>query len=328
MWQKHEIGSKGTENTVFSDTLSQDGTMARISFKYFLLSTLLLASPLFALEIRNSVSIGTLNFYTGVDSSPLSAVPEAFTSNLNFKESLSISEKIMERLSFDVCIDVDPILRNRVISKLAYHADFATLSFGPMFGAFNSPQTYIKPGLATSLKLEIPGLIYGILTSESTMGGIQASAHDYHQDQVLIEAGIWLPHVLLSGKMTAKTYKYYHTADTLTIDENVRWDILFDVYKKGIPFRVCLITSMQELRRKYIDSSSSPATEEIDALSSLIAGLRVTVEASSMVEFFVEGEGAVYSWAVGDMLSPAADTALFTVSAGVTLKFDRPKPIE
>jgi len=98
-------------------------------------------------------------------------------------------ENLGDGFSLRAEYETDPVLRHIVKGVVTYEAGIASISAGPMIGAFNSTSTLLKAGIDIGFKLELPGIVYFSVRTDSSMGTGLATPGDYSQEFSELMAG-------------------------------------------------------------------------------------------------------------------------------------------
>lgn len=268
------------------------------------------------LELTSSLFLGNLAFDTEAVTS-LGSADDAFEPNWAYGGILSVSERVGENITFAAGFERDPTLRNLIFTRVGFDAGFAKLSVGPFFGPFNAEGSILTSGISTSLRLELPGVVFGSFRSDSTIGAGLAAPGDYVQQRSEVTVGVWVPNVLLSARLATDSFTYKEASDLTLEDERIRYEVIADTFKKNVPYTVRLNIGYENLKRSYIGATS--ADTEVDELGAALIGLELALQATSMLKISLGAEGALYAWGIGDMGSPGTDAVLFTARAGVVL---------
>lgn len=117
---------------------------------------LLAAVTLPALEVGGLVQAGNLAFTTDRVPADTSFGGDDYF----FGGTLRLAHRFSQNLSLEGGFYRDFILRNVVYSLLTYRLDYISLGVGPFFGTFNAAGTVLKSGITTSVRLELPGIIF------------------------------------------------------------------------------------------------------------------------------------------------------------------------
>jgi len=271
------------------------------------------AAPVFSLDVGIEEWTGNLGFQTS------RTVDDTSFPGANYFWGLSVygTQSISDAISIETSFYMDPILRNTTYTLFNYKADFLTVGFGPFFGLFNDATTLMKSGISTSVRLEVPGILYFSLRSDSSIGGELVQSGDYLQSRNDISCGLYLPNAILALSLNSRSFEQKTDAADI-IDSLTEYSLSTDVYKKNIPYHVIVTVSYQTLSRSFIDSS---ATTTSATLNSVILGAEVDLTISSSLLVKAGIEGNVYSFGQGTLVG-SCDTFLFRTFAGVKMNTD------
>jgi hypothetical protein len=278
-----------------------------------ILGMAVLILPASALEVAALGTLGNGIFDTARTTS-LGSTGAAFSENIQFWSSLSAKETFSDDISFSASFERDPILRNRIYTRLGFDAGFAKIDVGPFFGPFNNSSSILTSGLSTSLRMEFIGFLFGSFRADSTIGAGIAAPGDYVQERSEISLGFWMPNVITTFRVASDAFTEKKSAAMVVEDVRSRYELVADIYKKNVPYTAHVVMGYQSLKRSYIGNAST----DIDELGSLLLGLDLSAQVTDNLKLMVGGELPMYSWGIGNMRSPAASLVLYEVRTGVT----------
>jgi hypothetical protein len=236
--------------------------------------------------------------------------------------SLSASEHITDNIRIEGGYSSDPILRNRVYSLLSYSEKIFTVGVGPFFGVFNGGSSFLKPGISSYVRLELPGVVFITLMSDSTVGGELLREGDYFQERGNVAIGFYVPNAICTLSLDLKKFNQekdsYRASDSLT-----RYSFRTDVFQKNVPYRVGITFSYQSLSKTFLYPDSS--TDE-DAVEMIVVGADVNFNATKTLTLYAGFEASVYDFGQGRLSGETSDYFLFNFSTGFRLRLDSAAP--
>jgi hypothetical protein len=265
------------------------------------------------LELNSSIAMGNMFFNTG-RSTAIGAAEGSFTENWAYSANLSAVERIGENVTFSAGFERDAVLRNEVFTRVGFDAGFAKLAVGPFFGPFNVDGSVLTSGISTSLRLEMPGVMFGSFRSDSSIGAGLAAPGDYVQEKSEILVGFWVPNIMISARLASESFTFKKLAALTTVDERTRYEFIFDIYKKNLPYTVRLNFGYENLMRSYVYAADS----DDDEIGAAIIGMDVAMQLNEAMKVSAGAEGALYVWGIGDIGSPSTNAAMYTIRVGLT----------
>lgn len=270
-----------------------------------------------ALDLTISGGYGNFLFDSSRTSS-LQSENKAFSEQSFILASLGAQETVAETTKITILYERDPILRNILYTSLFYDLGFATIQVGPYFGLFNTANLQITPGLSMGLQIGIPGLVFGTFRSDTTLGtGLQVPG-DYVQQKSELGLWLWGTQILTKFIIQSRSFSEQKTASLIIKDEQTRYILVADIFKKNIPYQVTTTIGYLTMSRSYITT----ATTDIDTIGAIILGLDGSVKINSQLRLLGAFEMPLYCWGIGGLKSPADTTFFYQVTAGCVISFD------
>jgi hypothetical protein len=285
-------------------------------FRRFLLAIVILtvsAGTAFPLDIGLDGWLGNLGFVSTRKAADTTFPGEDYFWGLSLYGTQSISDAI----SLETGFYSDQVLRNTSYTLFSYKTDFLTVGFGPFFGLFNDDTwgTIMKSGISTSVRIEVPGVVFVSFRSDSSIGGELVKTGDYQQYRNDVSCGVYLPNAICTLSLNSRSFEQL-VSSTVVVDSLAEYAFSTDIYKKNVPYRVIVTIAYQSLSRSFITAKTTTAT-----LNSVILGTEVDLAISPSLIAKVGIEGNVYSFGQ-DTLVGGCDTFLFRTFAGVKLSVD------
>lgn len=235
------------------------------------------------------------------------------------------SDEINDEISLKAGLFYDPILRYTTYTIFEYQHEFFKLGVGPFFGTFNTPGTILKSGISTSVRVEIPGILYASLKSDSSIGSRFVKTGDYLQEFNEIAIGYYIPNAICSVSLTSKSFVTKQESNLEVDDSFTEYAFKIDMFQKNVTFRAMLSFAYQTLTRSYLNTSTSASTK--NTLNSLILGTNFTFQLADGFSLLTNLESNVYSFGYSDstpltLATTGPGVFLFRLTAGVSLDLD------
>jgi hypothetical protein len=249
-------------------------------------------SPVFALEFTGEAALSPFQSPDKGEEDPFKA--------LHLWGNLQAAQDFSPNFGFDVRLERDPILFNRLITRAAYRTRYLAVHLGPLVGVLNGSKLGLFPGLSLSLETAWPGIFFASLRLDSTIGRRKWEAGDYTQDFIQARAGFWVPNVVVCLEYSARFFAEKAVPRDYR-NEWTRFDFSADVFKKNVPYRVLINAGYEHVSRMSANSSG-PAY----LLRAVYSGLKVNIRLHPSFDLDLGAEIPVYSWSPG---SPAENSA-------------------
>ena len=188
-------------------------------------------------------------------------------------------------------------------------------------GLFNTPETPLKAGISTSLRVDAPGLAFVSIRADSSLGAGLYSEGEYAQELGELSAGWYVRNAICALTIQNKTM-YTRTAAGGTLgDSSKRYEFSVETFRKGAPYRLFLGMGYEEFKRSY------PGVAEPDSLGSLFLGGRLNADLSPTLTLIAGLESAVYSFGLDGLTGrgPVPSAFLFKSSLGVRYRLETQK---
>lgn len=238
--------------------------------------------------------------------------------------SIFLAHNFTDNLSLEGGFNRDIVLRNVTYSLLSYRLPYISLGVGPFFGTFNAAGTVLKSGITTSVKLELPGVVYVLLRSDNTMGGRLVETGDYIQERNDISLGFYVYNAICSLNILTKKFTQKQS-DMEVVDSLTDYSFKTDVFQKNLPFRMVFSFSYQILAKKFFDGSASPP---VHTLNSIILGTELDITATNWLLLVFNLESSIYTFGQDELLgisNPGPGGYLFRAYAGFKLNLEKLK---
>jgi hypothetical protein len=283
-----------------------------------LLSSLI---PVSALEISTLFHISDISF-----NKTSTAVVSNF-SGTYYPWGISVfgSDEISDDMSIKAGIFYDPVLRYTTYTLFEYQHEFFKLGVGPFFGTFNTVGTILKSGISTSVRVELPGILFASLKADSSIGSRFVKVGDYLQEFNEISVGYYIPNAICSVNLTSKSFVTKQAANLEVDDSFTEYAFKVDMFQKNVDFTALLSFAYQTLSRTYLNTSTSTST--VNSLNSLILGTNFTFRLADGFNLMTNLESNIYSFGYNDaasltLASSFPGTFLFRFTTGVSIDLD------
>lgn len=296
--------------------------MTRIGKGRWLLLSLVLSLLLFpvfhgaALELDAIFDFGNLGFSPNRDSSDT-----GFTGlDWLWGGTLELAHQFSDNVEVRGGIYRDVVLRNVAYAMMYYKLDYFRMGFGIIQGVQNSADTVLKPGIASSVRVDVPGVVFASFLFDYSLGGPPIEVADYLQSRSEFVLGFYAHNVICSLGVYSKKFVEQETAQEV-VDDLIRYFFKADVFRKNSPYRLVFTFGYQSMQKKFLDGSASPP---VHTLNSLLAGAELDVDVTRYLALLVGLDASVFT--LGDdqlagLQYPGPGGFLFTAHAGFSLNF-------
>ncbi len=230
--------------------------------------------------------------------------------------SVTVTQHFSDTLALESGFRVDPIMRNVFYTLFTVQEKILSIGAGPFFGLFNGSPDFMQPGISTAVRLEIPGIAFLSLQSDSSIAGNLVAVGDYTQERAQAGVGFYVRNAVCTLELDSSTFTQRADASTLVVDGLTAWSLRTDVFMKNVPYRVGLSAAWQTLDRSWIAATTTRHT-----LHSLVIGAELAATIARTVTVVAGIDGTVYSFATGATTGSSQDF-LFRASTGVTLTLE------
>ncbi|MCK5198865.1 MAG: hypothetical protein KAR21_10965, partial [Spirochaetales bacterium] len=164
--------------------------MKKIIFSILFIIAFLI--PASGMEISTLFHISDISF-DNTDTAPVSNFSGTY-----YPWGISVfgNDEISDEMSLQAGVFYDPILRYTTYTLFDIQHSFFKLGVGPFFGLFNTEETIMKSGISTSVRVEIPGMMFASLKADSSIGSRFVKVGDYIQEFNEISVGYYIPNAI------------------------------------------------------------------------------------------------------------------------------------
>ena len=273
------------------------------------------------------MEISTLFHISDISFNKSDTAPVSDFSGTYYPWGISIfgSDEINDDMSLKVGVLYDPILRYTTYTLFEYQHSFFKLGVGPFFGLFNTNETILKSGISTSVRVELPGIMFASLKADSSIGSRFVKVGDYLQEFNEISVGYYIPNAICSLNLTSKTFVTKQGTNLEVNDSFTEYAFKVDIFQKNVAFRALLSFAYQTLTRTYLDTAV-PQTNE-NTLNSLVLGTDFTFKIADGIDLMTNLESNIYSFGYNDdtaltLATTLPGSFLFRLTTGVSIDLD------
>ncbi len=243
-----------------------------------------------------------------------------------FGGSVSVSDRISDRLDCLVFFDRDPATGNLLGGRARYSTSFMEISAGPSFGILNSDggkddaKNLFQPGLGIGMRIVIPGVIIATADTDFALPSASFSNGQTFIQRGELAASFYLPNVLCTARISQRNRSSsYYLGDAVWSVTDI--GLYNEAFKKGSPFRI----SVDFVYR--IQNYSSYSLADPVKVGNLILGTGATWSPNTNASFFAKINGALYSFTLNEKVSGLGDFR-YDVSLGARFVTKSPKGID
>jgi hypothetical protein len=226
-------------------------------------------------------------------------------------------QALSESLSVRTAYDLDPLSRSWLSAGVTYSTGIIQVGLGSQFGLFNNLARPLTAGLSSSIKLEIPGLVFASVENSSSLGQAMGAVGDNSQERNDIRVGWYVRNAICSAIFSTDKYQERRSADLVTTDTMVDYIFLVDIFKKNQPYNILLSLGYKTTSREY-----SGATSVKDSLGMVLLGTGLRLRPIPALEIDLELESGVYTFGFDNLLGhgPLQTDYYFKALTGITVK--------
>jgi hypothetical protein len=219
-----------------------------------------------------------------------------------------------EDASIKVSLQRDQVTRNCAIGIVQFERGIARISVGPLFGFLNTDAVPFSMGLSASVRLQWPGVAYISMRSD---GGTAISVLQTADPQAMTElaAGVYVPHAIVSGLISAKRFNEVDSSGGLVTDSLTRYAMTIDIFKKNVPYTALLSLGF-ERRAKHYETA-----DVTDSLGAVVLGLYSTVQLNRAFKLLLDTSTGAYVFGLDELKGrgPSNSSFLFSAFAGASV---------
>lgn len=242
--------------------------------------------------------------------------------NFVYGGAASVGQRISDMLTLDTTYALDPLRRSVFQAMVNYDAGVLHIGIGPSFGLFNDLSYPMKAGFASSVRFDIPGVVFLSFRNDSSIGPSLGSIGENSQGFNEISVGWYVKNAICTARMTSESFQVQQTGDLVTSDSSTDYSFLVDVFKKNQPYNIVFSLGYRTVSKEYLAAGTSLK----DSLGFIILGTEVVVRPARFLEIDLGLDSSVYTFGFGNLLSRGPDLSasyLFTAKAGLKILTDK-----
>lgn len=230
--------------------------------------------------------------------------------------SVSVSDRLSDRLNGIIDFDSDPVIGNTLSARASWTSTFLEISAGPAFGVLNSSESsgevpvLFQPGLGIGFAVFAPGFVVARANTDFALPPAAVSGGQAYLQRSELSVGFYLPNVLCSAGISQRT-NTLASQTASKIRSVTDYGFYTEAFQKGSPFRVS-VDFIYRVLDYYID----PDSDANRKIANLVLGGGVTWAPTADFSVFADGNGALYSFSLGDQVS-GLDRFMFDLRLGV-----------
>jgi hypothetical protein len=269
-----------------------------------------------AIEIGAEFAMTNLGFPW----SQVAPIPTTVPANANtfiYGGGFTTSQAISESVKISTSYYLDEVQRSLLDATIVYSTGILEIGFGPQFGVFNDIARPLTAGISSSIKLEIPGVVFASLRNSSSLGQSLGAIGDNSQERNRIDAGIYVRNAICSVSMDSRKFQIREAADLVTTDTMIDYAFEADIFKKNQPFNIVLSLGYRTASKEYMGTLASAK----DSLGAFILGTKLKLRPHQSVSILLGFDSGVYTFGMDDLLvhGPAANEFYFKALAGLSI---------
>lgn len=233
--------------------------------------------------------------------------------------NLTISQKVMDSLHLVTEYSLDATQRSMLEALVRYDASVLQIGLGPIFGVFNNLDSPLTAGIASSVRVDVPGVVFMSFRNHSSLGADLSAIGDNTQELSEIRLGWYVRNAICSVSMQTRSFKVQESASLVTTDSYADYCFQVDIYKKNQPYNLLLNLGYRAISKEF----SNAGTSTKDSLGLVIVGFQCTIRPSAFYDIVLGLDSAVYSFGFDDMAlhGPDMDSSyLFSAKIGFNIR--------
>jgi hypothetical protein len=247
-------------------------------------------------------------------------IPTADPPNANsfiYGGGFTTSQALSESVKISTSYYLDEIQRSLLDAKIVYSTGILEIGFGPQFGVFNDIARPLTAGISSSIKLEVPGVIFASLRNSSSLGQSLGAIGDNSQERNRIGAGIYVRNAICTLSMDSRKFQIRQAADLVTTDTLIDYAFEADIFKKNQPFNIVLSLGYRTASKEYM----GPLASAKDSLGAFVLGTKLKLRPHQSVSILLGFDSGVYTFGMDGLLvhGPAAKDFYFKALAGLSI---------
>ncbi|HQL32158.1 MAG TPA: hypothetical protein PK969_02765 [Treponemataceae bacterium] len=232
--------------------------------------------------------------------------------------SFQITDRIQSNLDGKIVFDSDPVCGNLLSARASYKTSYLEISAGPAFGILNSGSDtsdiafLVQPGLGIGFSIIAPGILVATADTDFALPPPSQNSGQVYLQKSTISVGFYLPNILCSVAVSQRTNSATGTDNT--IKSLTDYGFYTEAFKKGSAFRVGI-----DFVYRVCDYYATAGSDANRKIGNLVLGGAVTWVPKDDLNFFIDGNGALYSFSLDESV-PDLDKFMFDLKMGVKIK--------
>lgn len=274
---------------------------------------ILSASGSFALDIDLDFQLGNLAF----DPSRTSTDTSFPGTYYNWGISAYAAQSVADNIRIEGGLRYDPVLRYSAYSIFSYTEDILTVWLGPYFGLFNDLSVILNPGLSAGVKLQIPGVMFLSIRSDSSIQSLLLKTGDCLQELTSVSFGFYVVNAICTLGYSVKSFTK-NLGTSMTVDSQSEYSFRAELFQKNIPYRIAVNLAYQSLSKSYIESGATTS----NVVNSIVISPELDLLLGKAFVFYTVFDGCVFSFGEAQLIGGTTSSFLFRVSSGFRLSVD------
>jgi hypothetical protein len=235
--------------------------------------------------------------------------------------TVEVTHGFSERMALRAGFSRDTVLRNMAYAMIYYNLEYLSMGLGTIQGFNNTGGATLKPGLASSVQLTIPGVMFTRLLFDYSLGSVLLEDGDYSQNRNELSVGFYVPNAICSLILESKKFYEQRTATLDVVDSLLRYSFQADIFQKNAPYRLLFSLAYETLQKKFFDGATNP----VHTLNSLKAGVELSVDLARFLTIMFGLDSALLTMGDGLLSGVQNPAYLFQAYSGFTLNFENMK---
>jgi hypothetical protein len=199
----------------------------------------------------------------------------------------------------------------RIIPVLEFNYNVVSLKVGPFMSFQDNRDFDINPGVSMSLDAAMPGIVFGSIRFDTTIGGGDIALWNFIQELWEIKAGFWTPHVIFSLGAQGRSSAVLNESEIHTKKWS-RYLLSFDFFQKNVPRTWRFDIGFQKL--KWLPQSRPEDGYEYGAF---FLGAEFHIKVNYTVEIIFGGEITTSIWNLENGMTWEAGIPVFETRFGI-----------
>jgi hypothetical protein len=236
--------------------------------------------------------------------------------------SASVGQAISDNIRLETAYSLDPLQRSVFQATVNYDTGVLHIGIGPSFGIFNNGNYPMEAGIASSVRLDLPGLVFASFRNNSSLGSSLGSVGENSQGFNEISVGWYVKNAICTASMSSASFHVRQDANLVTGDSMTDYTFLIDIFKKNQPFNVKVSMGYRAVSKEFLYDGGSVK----ESLGIIVLGTKFVLRPASFLELALGLESGVYCFGFDSLLGrgPDPDSAfMFRANAGFVIKTDK-----